>query len=146
MSGRGEGAETVGAAGATERDRPGVYDDYHVVDLTEIPEQTREELLARRLNCMTSVAALGFGDIPPEAFAEAYNLIEPEGLVGFSLKEDMVSGADSSGFSRLIEAAVDEGALDVRREQRYQHRLNVKGEPLHYVAMIAEKVDDLRVG
>lgn len=134
------------AAGATERDRPGVYDDYHVVDLTEIPEPTREDLLARRFNCMTSVAALGFGDIPPDAFAEAYNLIEPEGLVGFALKEDMVSGADASGFSRLIEAAIDEGVLEVRRERRYRHRLNVKGEPLHYVAMIAEKVSDLPRG
>jgi predicted TPR repeat methyltransferase len=134
------------AAGATERDRPGVYDEYHVIDLTEIPEQTREELLARRLNCMTSVAALGFGDIPPNAFAEAYNLIEPEGLVGFSLKEEMVSGGDSSGFSRLIEGAIDEGGLDVRREHRYRHRLDVSGEPLHYVAMIAEKVSDLPIG
>jgi 2-polyprenyl-3-methyl-5-hydroxy-6-metoxy-1,4-benzoquinol methylase len=134
------------AAMATERDRPGVYDDYHVVDLVDIPDQARDELLARRFNCMTSVAALGFGDIPPDAFAAAYNLIEPEGLVGFSLKEDMVSGVDSSGFSRLIEAAVDEGALDVRREHRYRHRLDVKGEPLHYVAMIAEKVEDLPTG
>ncbi len=131
------------AAGATERDRPGIYDEYYVMDLTAMPDDAREELEARRLNCLTSVAALGFGDIPPDAFANAYNLIEPEGLIGFSLKEDMVSGTDSSGFSRLIDAARDDGALDVRREHRYRHRLNAKGEPLYYVAMVAEKVSDL---
>jgi 2-polyprenyl-3-methyl-5-hydroxy-6-metoxy-1,4-benzoquinol methylase len=134
------------AAGATERDRPGVYDDYHVVDLTAMPERTREELAARRFNCMTSVAALGFGDIPPDAFTEAYNLIEPEGLVGFSLKESMVSGEDSSGFSRLIEAAIEEGDLTVAREHRYRHRLDMNGDPLYYVAMIGEKVGDLQGG
>ncbi len=131
------------AAAATERDRPGVYDDYYVLDLTNIPEQAHEELRARELNCMTSVAALGFGDIPPDAFAEAYNLIEVDGLVGFSLKEEMVGGGDSSGFSRLIEDGIAEGALAVKREHRYRHRLDLKGEPLYYVAMIAEKVRDL---
>jgi SAM-dependent methyltransferase len=131
------------AAEAVERDRPGVYDDYYVMDLTEIPEQIHEELRARKLNCMTSVAALGFGDIPPDAFAEAYNLIEPGGLVGFSLKEEMVSGEDSSGFSRLIDTGIAESALDVKVEDRYRHRLDTNGEPIYYVAMIAEKARDL---
>ena len=131
------------AATATARDRPGVYDDYFVLDLTEIPEQTHEELRARDLNCMTSVAALGFGDIPPDAFAEAYNLIAVDGLVSFSLKEDMVSGGDSSGFSLLIKEGIADGALDVKREHRYRHRLDAKGDPLYYVAVVAEKVRDL---
>ena len=32
------------AAQATERDRPGVYDDYYVLDLTKIPEPAHAEL------------------------------------------------------------------------------------------------------
>lgn len=133
------------AAEAAERDRPGVYDDYYVIDLTEIPESAQEELSERQLNCMTSVAALGFGDIPPDAFAEAYNLIEPGGLVGFSIKEEMVSGEDSSGFSRLIDKGIAQGSLEVKREHRYRHRLNSNGDPLYYVAMIAEKATDLLI-
>lgn len=133
------------AAEAVERDRPGVYDDYYVVDLTAMPEPAREELSGRQLNCMTSVAALGFGDIPPAAFAHAYNLIEPGGLVGFSIKEEMVSGGDSSGFSRLIDGGIARRSLEVKREHRYRHRLNCAGEPLYYVAMIAEKGSDLPV-
>ena len=133
------------AAEATERDRPGVYDDYYVVDLTALTDATEEQLRGRELNCMTSVAALGFGDIPPDAFAEAFNLIETDGLVGFSIKEEMVSGEDSSGFSRLIERGISEGALEVKLEHRYQHRLNTQGEALYYVAMVAEKGHDLPV-
>lgn len=131
------------AAMAAERDRPGVYDDYHVVDLTAMPQETQDELVARELNCLVSVAALGFDDIPPDAFAEAYNVIEPGGLVGLSIKEEMVSGEDSSGFSRLIDEGIATGAFEVKREHRYRHRLTTNGEPLYYVAMVGEKGSNL---
>lgn len=131
------------AAEAAERDRPGVYDDYLVADLTDLSESQREELRSRELNCLTSVAALGFADIPPAAFAEAYNLVEEGGPVSFSIKEEMLSGKDSSGFSRLIDEAIDDGALELKAERRYRHRLSLSGEPLYYVAMVAEKARDL---
>jgi predicted TPR repeat methyltransferase len=131
------------AAQAAERDRPGVYDDYHVLDLTDLSEPQREELRSRKLNCLTSVAALGFGDIPPAAFAEAFSLVEDGGPVGFSIKEEMLSGEDSSGFSRLIDEAIGDGALELKAERRYRHRLSLSGEPLYYVAMVAEKAGDL---
>ncbi|MEA2474549.1 MAG: hypothetical protein QOE06_2464 [Thermoleophilaceae bacterium] len=124
---------------AAERDRPGVYEDYLVIDLTDIPPPTREELAATNLNCLVTVAALGFGDIPPNAFAEAYNLIEEGGLVVFNIKEDFISHGDGSGFSRLIRQGLDDGALAMRSQRRYQHRLSVAGEPLYYVAIVAEK-------
>ncbi|MEZ5076653.1 MAG: class I SAM-dependent methyltransferase [Solirubrobacterales bacterium] len=133
------------AAQAVERDRPGVYDDYHVVDLTAMPAPTQEELIARQFNCMVSVAALGFDDIPPDAFAQAYNMVESGGLVGLSIKEEMVSGEDSSGFSRLIDEGVSSGALEVKLEHRYRHRLKANGEPLYYLAMVGEKGSDLPV-
>ncbi len=131
------------AAMAAERDRPGVYDEYHVVDLTAMPQETQDDLASRDLNCMVSVAALGFDDIPPDAFAEAYNVIEPGGLVGFSIKEEMVSGEDSSGFSRLIDKGIATGAFEIKREHRYRHRFNTNGDPLYYVAMVGEKGRDL---
>ena len=77
------------AAEAAERDRPGVYDDYVVVDLTDRrADDPRDALGARGFNCLTTVAALGFGDIPPEAFATAFNLVEPTAAwVAFNIKE-----------------------------------------------------------
>lgn len=131
------------AATATERDRPEVYADYLVADLTALEPAQKELLSTRKLNCLVTVAALGFDDIPPQAFAEAYNVVEPGGLIAFCLKEDMVSGEDSSGFSRLIDEALVEGAIELKAERRYRHRLAANGDPLHYVAMVGQKKADL---
>lgn len=127
------------AAEAARRDRPTLYDDYYVVDLTEIPDGVRDELEAKRFNCLTSVAALGFGDIPPRAFAEAYNLVEDGGWVAFTIKEDFLGDEDKTGFSQLIEMMLDEGNLELRGQRRYRHRLSMARKPLHYVAMVARK-------
>lgn len=131
------------AAEATERDRPGVYDDYFVLDLTDIPPDVLEDLRGRRFNCLTTVAALGFGDIPPHAFAAAFKLVEDGGSVAFTIKEDFIAHADDSGFSGLIRDALADGTMVLKREHRYQHRLSVTGDPLHYLAVVAEKRRDL---
>jgi SAM-dependent methyltransferase len=131
------------AASAAERDRPDAYADYRVVDLTDLPAPERERLTAERFNCMTCVAALGFGDIPPRAFLEAHNLVEDGGWLAFTLKEDFLNGADRSGFSRLIEHAIGAGVLDVRLQERFRHRLSTTGEPLYYVAVVATKAQDM---
>ena len=131
------------AAAAAERDRPGIYDDYFVVDLTDIPPKVREELESWRFNSLTSVAALGFGDIPPLAFAQAYNLVEPSGWIAFTIKEDFLDDGDGTGFSMLIRRMLEEQRLELSGERRYRHRLSAAGEPLHYVAMVARKVDDV---
>src|SRR5918997_860073 len=54
---------------------PGLYEDYLACDLTRLGAEERERLCAHRPNCLSTVAALGFDEIPPRAFAEAYNLI-----------------------------------------------------------------------
>ncbi len=131
------------AAEATQRDRPGVYADYLVLDLTDIPADARRELESQRFSCLTTVAALGFGDIPPEAFAAAYNLIEPGGLIAFNIKEDFISDGDGSGFSKLVRRALEDGTMEIGAQRRYRHRLSVDGEPLHYVATVGEKRRDL---
>lgn len=131
------------AAEAAERDRPHVYDDYYVADLTQPDAETRRELGEKGFNCLTTVAALGFGDIPPLAFAEAYNYVETPGWAAFNIKEDFLDHRDSTGFSRLIRRMLDEGALEHRAQRHYRHRLSLAGDPLHYVAMVAVKRGDV---
>ena len=63
------------AAAAAKRDRPEVYDDYLVADLTQLTDEERRRLAERHFNCLISVAALGFDDIPPAALATAYDQI-----------------------------------------------------------------------
>lgn len=131
------------AAEAAQRDRPGIYDDYVVVDLTDVPPATHAELSEHRFNCLTTVAALGFGDIPPEAFTEAYNLVEDGGLIAFNIKERFVEDGDRSGFEELISQSLENGTMDLQAERRYRHRLSVAGDPLYYMAMVARKRADI---
>lgn len=129
---------------ATERDRPGVYDDYLVADLTALTPQQTERLEAARANCLTCVAALGFGDIPPLAFATAYNLIDDNGWLAFTIKENFLDpDCDVSGFSGLVRQLRSEGLIRVQAYRRYRHRLSITGKPLHYVAMVVTKLREI---
>ena len=131
------------AAAAAKRDRPGLYRDYFVVDLTDLSDADRRELTARRFNCLVTVAALGFGDIPPLAFAEAFNLVSDGGWVAFNIKEDFLDDGDSSGFSRLIKRLLETGIVEQRAEKVYCHRLSTTGERLDYVAIVGVKHSDV---
>ncbi|MBV9817869.1 MAG: class I SAM-dependent methyltransferase [Solirubrobacterales bacterium] len=129
------------AAAAAERDRPEVYDDYVVADLTQLDDDDRERLASRSFDCLTTVAALGFDDIPPQALATAYDLLEPGSWVALTIKEDFLTTDDPSGFQRLIRRMLDDGMLELRTERRYRHRLSSSGDPLYYIAMVAVKSD-----
>lgn len=131
------------AAEAAERDRPGVYDDYVIADLTDLGEGPQRALAEAEFNGLTCVAALGFDDIPPAVFTAAYDFVAKGGLIGLCIKDEFVGEEDRSGFSHLIRSALDDGTLARRAEHRYRHRLSATGEPLEYVAMIAEKRGDL---
>src|SRR5688572_20093378 len=126
---------TPEAGEAAERDRPGVYADYHVCDLLDPPP----ELAGASFGAMTSVAALGFGDIPPEVFSAAFDRVQDGGWVAFTIKEDFLDGGDDSGFAGLISGLLDDGAIEERGRRRYRHRLDVAGDPIHYVAVVGVK-------
>ncbi len=128
---------------ATHRDRPDVYDDYYITDLTDLPEVDEESLRQADANCLTTVAALGFGDIPPLAFAKALDLIATPGWLAFNLKEDFLREHDDSGFSQLIRRLNRDGYIQTHCYRRYQHRISMGGDPLFYVAVIARKVKEL---
>jgi 2-polyprenyl-3-methyl-5-hydroxy-6-metoxy-1,4-benzoquinol methylase len=128
---------------AAARDRPGVYADYLVADLTALTDAERQQLEAHRFNSMTTVAALGFGDMPPRAFATAYNLVEPGGWLAFNVKESFVKGSDDSGFSRLIRMMTEWELINAHVYRRYCHRLSMTQQPLYYVAFVARKVRDI---
>jgi predicted TPR repeat methyltransferase len=130
---------TPEAGEAVERDRPGLYSGYHVCDLLDPSEDVAEELHEARFGAMTSVAALGFGDVPPEVFTAAFGLVEEGGWIAFTIKEDFLDGADESGFAALIAGMLRSGAIEERDRRRYQHRLDVTGEPIHYVAIAGIK-------
>ncbi len=128
---------------ATERDRPHLYDAYYVTDFCNLTDDEKEEFNNWSLNCLTTVAALGFGDIPPRAFMEAFNIIQSEGWIGFNIKETFLNESDDSGFSRMIRELIFSKYLDIYHLERYRHRLSMEGEPLYYFAIAARKNADI---
>jgi len=127
------------ARDAAYRDRPEVYDDYFVADFTDLKSHDLEQLEEWNFNCLTSVAALGFGDIPPKAFFSALKLTKPTGWVAFNIKETFLSRSDQSGFSRFIRELIFSEYLDIYHLERYRHRLSMEGTPLYYFALVGRK-------
>lgn len=128
---------------AAERDRPGVYDDYYVADMTRLTADEREDMASWSMDCLVSVAALGFGDIPVLAFVEAFNLLQAQGWVAFNIKETFLDNSDTTGFSRAIRELIFSQYLDLYHLERYRHRLSIVGEPLFYFALAGRKNADI---
>jgi predicted TPR repeat methyltransferase len=122
---------------AAERDRPGIYADYLVADMTRLEQASEARLREAKPNCLTAVATLGFGDTPPRAFTTAMRLIETPGWLAFNIKETFLKEQDESGFSRLIRDLARREVVRFEAYRRYRHRRSVSGEALYYVAMVA---------
>lgn len=131
------------ARAAAERDRPDVYDDYLVADITQLTPDETEALADWHFTCLTSVAALGFGDIPAPAFARALKLVAPGGWVAFNIRDTFLDHSDRSGFSRMIRELLFSEYLDLFHLEKYRHRLSIDGEPLFYFALVAKKLEDI---
>jgi len=124
---------------STIRDRPGVYDHYYVTDFTELDEEQREEMRTWSFNSLVSVAALGFGDIPPKAVAEAMELVQVGGWIAFNIKDSFLDASDESGFSTMVRQLIFSEYLDLHHLERYQHRFSIDGTPLNYFAIVGRK-------
>lgn len=134
------GMEISGAAkAATERDRPGVYDDFLVADLSSPGAALVDELSGWRFNGMLCVAALGYGDIPVSVFRNAFNLVEDGGWIAFNIKETFLDEGDKTGFSVFIKNLILTSHLSVHHLERYRHRLSIDGRALHYFGIAGRK-------
>jgi len=128
---------------ATVRDRPGLYDAYYVENFTTLDKETKEDIASWQCDCMVTVAALGFGDIPTNAFIEAFNIISTRGWVAFNIKETFFHKSDKTGFSSMIRELIFSEFIHVYHIERYRHRLSIEGEPLYYYAIAGRKNTDI---
>lgn len=128
------------------RDRPGLYDEYYVADFTDLDDETREEIDEWNFDCLTSVAALGFGDIPQRAFTQALEFVREGGWMAFNIKETFLAESDTTGFSKLVRALMFCDAIEVHHIERYWHRLSMEGRPLKYFALVLRKRSELPAG
>lgn len=151
----GESLQTIGvrhivgidileeAKKANWRDRPWVYDDYFVLDFTNPDKDIVKELKDYKFNCLTTVAALGFGDIPTMAFYNAFNLIADDGFIVFNLRDEFFKLGSKKGFGQLLDQMIKDEVIEFQLFKRYRHRINIHGEPLYYIAVVAKKIKDI---
>lgn len=128
---------------AARRDRPGVYHNYFAVDLTDLPKEVEKYLRGQRFNCLITVAALGFNDIPPAALIKALDLVDTPSWVALTIKEDFLREQDDSGFATLIHQLNRDEIIQIQAYRRFRHRFSITGEPLFYVALVACKLADV---
>ena len=121
------------------RDRPGMYDEYYVADFTDIDADLNEEIAEWQIDCLTSVAALGFGDIPQSAFVQALQFVRPGGWAAFNIKHTFLDPSDTTGFSVLVRELLFSESIEVHHIERYWHRLSMEGNPLAYFALVLRK-------
>lgn len=124
------------ARDAAFRDRLAVYDNYYVADFTNLDSELLADLREWHFDCLTCVAALGFGDIPPRAFFNAVKLIRTDGWLAFNIKDSFLDQTDQTGFSRLVRELVFSKYLDIYHLELYRHRLSMEGTQLFYYAFI----------
>jgi len=132
------------AVSATSRDRPGLYDDYYMMDLCEIGKDEADALTKWKFNTLVTIAALGYGDIPSRAFVNAFNLLEDGAWIAFNIKDRFLTEEDGSGFKQTLDTMFDR-CLQILQSERYCHRLSMAGDPLHYVAIVGRKISDVEV-
>jgi SAM-dependent methyltransferase len=144
-----EAARVVGvdiseaARDACLRDRPSAYDAYYVEDMARLAPAREAEMKRWQLDCLTCIAALGFGDIPVEAFGRSFNLVQDGGWAVFNVKETFLHEGDRSGFSQLVKFLLTSDTLEVHHLERYQHRLSIDGKPLFYTMLVGRKRADI---
>jgi hypothetical protein len=131
------------AAVAAKRDRPGLYEDYIVADLTEPDADCLQRLRRTHPNMLITVAALGFDDIPPGAFRTAFNAIDTPGWIALTIKEAFLQPSDDTGFRKLLRLMLSEGIVLEEARLRIRHRISILGEPLYYLGIIARKQRDI---
>jgi len=127
------------ARDAAQRDRPGLYAAYYALDMTQLTAEQRRDLMRHDFDVMTCVAALGFGDIPTLAFAEAFNLVGSPGWIAFNIRDRFLEENCETGFGGLLARMFREGILEERIRTRYTHRVSVSGEALEYDAIVSQK-------
>ncbi len=127
------------ARDAAIRDRPGLYDNYYLCDLGDLSEEERKELEAWDFDCLLTVAALGFGDIPARALGEGFNLVSERAWIAFNIKGSFLDPSDDTGFSWMVRELIFSNYMVLHHMERYRHRIAIDGKPLNYYAVVARK-------
>lgn len=111
---------------AALRDRPGLYDQYLILDLLALTDGERAAVTALHANALCCVAPVGVqgSELPPEALVAAAGLLTPDALVVYM--HDPNRGVPDAVTAEAWGSGTEAQELERRR---YVHRYTVNGAP-----------------
>lgn len=131
------------AAIAAEREYPGVYENYHIEDLANLQETTRQALLEKRFTCILCGTALGFNHITAPVWGAAFNMLEPNSWVAFNVQQQRWESQGEDAFATYHPWVQDESIFKITQVHKYQHRFYLDGRPLYYYAVLGRKMGNI---
>jgi len=127
------------AAEAAERDRPGLYDAYHIDDRTDLTPQTEAALNASQFNVVAMASATGWGNhIPLAGFERSFDLLVRGGWFVFHVKPNDPD-PECIELCQWVEGKVADGKLDQKYRGSHFHRNSSNGSDIHYDVVIGIK-------
>jgi predicted TPR repeat methyltransferase len=114
------------------RDRPGIYTDYLIGDLSSRSGTLPAQLRGYGLGGLISAGAFGGTHAPPAALINALSVLPPGAPVAITIDERWMDNSDPDGFGAAIEQLTERGDLALMERKRFQHRITTTGEPIFY--------------
>lgn len=117
---------------AAERDRPYLYDNYLVDDLTALTPNGLSVVEQLEPTCVAVASATGWGNhIPVEGFQAAFDLLQPGGVFVFHVKPNDPDPECIALVQWIDHLAASEKILDVASGSLF-HRKSVAGDDILY--------------
>ncbi len=118
-------------------DRPRLYADTIVGDLTALRPDQRARLDRHRFDGLVSATGLGVRGVAPSEFVEALDRVGRGGWICVAVDASAFEPGDPSGFGVLIRALAVRGVLEVERTSDFVRR---DGDEIReQVALLARK-------
>lgn len=130
---------SAAAMEAARRDRPSIYDEYIVADLTALSPAVESQLRDFRFSCVGVASATGWGNhIPVAGFEKAFDLLIPGGWYIFHVKPNDPD-PECVELCQWIETKIQSGqATQIYRGSHF-HRLRTTGSEIFYDVVVAVK-------
>jgi len=127
----------AGARTAAERDRPGLYREYLVGDLSDLPLASL--VATHDLNCLAGAGALGLGHISAASFDAAWQTFPTGSWCAITIGEAAFDDASDELGAYLAELRAGGHGTEVVHLSRFRHRLRMSGAPIHYHLLVARR-------
>ncbi|MEA2480487.1 MAG: hypothetical protein QOJ07_2409, partial [Thermoleophilaceae bacterium] len=126
------------ARDAAVRDRPGLYADYLVGDIADLPAAP-QVVREHGLNALVCAGALGLGHISAASFDRLWAAFPPGSWFAVTIGEALAEPGGSDFGDYLDGLARDPARGEIVHRERFRHRLTMAGAELYYLAIVARK-------